>query len=142
MLDRDSPYTNRGNARAMWVKERQKQAPPRQRSPQMSERPAEPRVAPRTLAGATILQIVPALREEPQARTALNVAFTLLQAGGRALIAGRDGPLVGELKAYGGEWIPLAADSTNPFTLRRHVPRLQGLLGAEPTHNRPPPTPR
>jgi len=113
----------------MWVnEERQKQAPLRQRGPQMRERPAEP---PRTLAGATILQIVPALREEPQARTALNVAFMLLQAGGRALIAGRDGPLVGELKAYGGEWIPLAADTNNPLTLRRNVRNIESLIGAE-----------
>ncbi len=40
--------------------------------------------AARTLAGATILQIVPALREEPVARTALNVAHALLQSGARA----------------------------------------------------------
>src|SRR5262245_44890789 len=110
----------------MWVnEERQKQAPLRQRGPQMRERPAEP---PRTLAGATILQIVPALREEPQARTALNVAFMLLQAGGRALIAVRDGPLVGELKAYGGEWIPLTADTINPITRRRNIKVIEHLL--------------
>ena len=57
----------------------------RPRSRSMSDRLNEPRVTPRTLAGATILQIVPALREEPNARTALNVAYTLLQAGARAL---------------------------------------------------------
>ena len=33
---------------------------------------------PRTLAGATILQIVPALREEPSARAALTVAAVLM----------------------------------------------------------------
>ncbi len=48
-------------------------------------------VSPRTLAGATILQIVPALREEPVARTAVNVAYALLQSGARALIAADDG---------------------------------------------------
>jgi glycosyltransferase involved in cell wall biosynthesis len=91
----------------------------------------EPRNPPRTLAGATILQIVPALQEEPDARTALNVAYMLLQAGARSLIAGRDGPLVGELKAYGGEWVPLAADSANPFTRRRNARVIEGLLSAE-----------
>jgi len=39
-------------------------------------------VHPRSLAGATVLQIVPALREEPAARTALNVAAALRQADG------------------------------------------------------------
>ncbi len=97
----------------------------------MSDRVHEPRNPPRTLAGATILQIVPALREEPDARTALNVAYMLLQAGARALIAGRDGPLVGELKAYGGEWVPLTADSANPITRRRNIRVIENLLGAE-----------
>src|SRR5437016_14435676 len=63
------------------------------------------RVPRRTLAGATILQIVPALYEEPSCRAAVNVAFALLQAGARALVAADDGPLVGELRAFGGEWI-------------------------------------
>jgi len=115
----------------MWGIEEPHSLEPPQRSPQMSEHPAEPQSAPRTLVGATILQIVAALREEPQVRTALNVAFMLLQAGGRALIAGRDGPLVDELKAYGGEWIPLDADTTNPFTLRRNARAIEGLIGAE-----------
>jgi hypothetical protein len=44
-------------------------------------------VHPRTLADATVLQIVPALREEPVARTALNVASALVQVGARALVA-------------------------------------------------------
>ena len=97
----------------------------------MSARPYEPRNAQRTLAGATVLQIVPALREEPSARVALTVAHMLLQAGGRALVAGLDGPLVGELKDYGGEWIPLAADSANPFTRQRNARAIEGLIGSE-----------
>ena len=47
------------------------------------------RAAPRrTLAGATILQIVPKLDEEPAARSALNIAHVLLLAGARALVGG------------------------------------------------------
>jgi len=38
-------------------------------------------VRPRTLASATVLQIVPALREEPVARAALDVACALAQSG-------------------------------------------------------------
>jgi hypothetical protein len=71
------------------------------------------------LAGATVLQIVPALRQEPVARTALDVAAALRQAGARALVAAEDGPLVAELTAAGGEWIPLVNATVNPFRLRK-----------------------
>src|ERR1044071_1222124 len=69
---------------------------------------------PRTLAGATILQIVPVLKEEPHAYAAVDTARTLLQAGARAMVAGDGGPLVGELRAFGGEWIPMASETANP----------------------------
>jgi glycosyltransferase involved in cell wall biosynthesis len=97
----------------------------------MIERLNQMRNTPRTLAGATILQIVPALRESTSARTALNVAHTLLQAGARALVAGDDGPLVEELKGFGGEWIALATDSINPLTRSRSVRVLENLVGSE-----------
>src|SRR6187455_1429355 len=57
-----------------------------------------PRQKPRTLAGATILQIVPALGEEPLAHAAVDTALTLLQAGARAIIAADGGALAGELR--------------------------------------------
>jgi glycosyltransferase involved in cell wall biosynthesis len=88
-------------------------------------------VSPRTLAGATILQIVPTLREEPVARTAVNVAYALLQSGARALIAAADGPLVAELKAFGGEWVPLVNATTNPFKLRNSAHTLERLIASE-----------
>jgi glycosyltransferase involved in cell wall biosynthesis len=88
-------------------------------------------VSPRTLAGATILQIVPALREEPVARTAVNVAHALLQSGARAMIAADDGPLVAELKAFGGEWVPLVNATVNPFRLRRGARMLEHLIASE-----------
>ncbi len=86
---------------------------------------------PRTLAGATILQIVPALREDPIARSAVNVAYALLQSGARALVAADDGPLVAELKAFGGEWVPLVNATINPFVLRRNARLLEQLIAAE-----------
>src|SRR5215468_12103220 len=92
---------------------------------------ADTHVSPRTLAGATILQIVPALHEEPVARTAVNVAHALLQSGARALIAADDGPLVGELKAFGGEWVPLVNAIINPFKLRRSARTLEHLIASE-----------
>jgi len=86
---------------------------------------------PSTLAGATILQIVPALREEPVARTALDVAAALRQAGARALVAAEEGPLVAELTASGGEWVPLVNATVNPFRLRRSARTLQRLIASE-----------
>jgi len=89
------------------------------------------RVPRRTLAGATILQIVPALYDGPDARAALNVAFALLQAGARALVAAADGPLVGELRACGGEWVDLPNATVNPFRLRKNARALESLVAAE-----------
>jgi glycosyltransferase involved in cell wall biosynthesis len=87
--------------------------------------------APRTLTGATILQIVPALREEPVARTALNVARALVQWGARALIAGENGPLVEELRAAGGDWIALVNDTVNPLRIRSGARLLEDLINRE-----------
>jgi glycosyltransferase involved in cell wall biosynthesis len=97
----------------------------------MSQAFDERRVPPRTLAGATILQIVPALREEPVARTAVNVARALLQAGARALIAAEGGPLVNEVTAAGAEWIPLVSTTANPFKLRANARVIEQLIAFE-----------
>jgi glycosyltransferase involved in cell wall biosynthesis len=91
----------------------------------------QPRIPPRTLAGATILQIVPALREEAVARTAVNVAHALLQWGARALIAAEGGPLVEELTAAGAEWIPYADVTINPLKLRANARLLERLIALE-----------
>ena len=56
----------------------------------MSDRFDQPRPSTPALAGATILQMVPALREEPNARAAIGVVQMLLQSGARALVAGRE----------------------------------------------------
>ena len=97
----------------------------------MSNESDDTHAPPRTLAGATILQIVPALREEPAARAALTVAAALLQSGARALVAAEDGPLASELKAFGGEWVPLVNATANPLKLRRSAHTLEKLIAAE-----------
>jgi glycosyltransferase involved in cell wall biosynthesis len=90
------------------------------------------RAAPRrTLAGATILQIVPKLEEEPAARSAVNIAHVLLHAGARALVAADDGPLVSELTTAGGEWIPMVNATVNPLRLRRNAKQLEQLIGQD-----------
>ena len=86
---------------------------------------------PRSLAGATILQLVPALQDDPPGRAAVDIALALLQSGARAIVAGEGGPLVGELRAFGGEWLPMTNDTANPFRLRSNARFLATLIAAE-----------
>ena len=97
----------------------------------ISDGTVEAHVGPRSLAGATVLQIVPSLRKSSIARMALNVAHALVQSGGRAIVAGEDGTLVGELKAFGGEWLRYSDTTFNPIKLRRNVELLAKLLTTE-----------
>ncbi|MBV9348184.1 MAG: glycosyltransferase [Pseudolabrys sp.] len=85
----------------------------------------------RTLAGATILQIVPSLRDDPAGHAALDIAMTLLQAGARAIVAGDGGALVGSLRSFGGEWVPMVADSRNPLRLRANARTLRQMIQTE-----------
>jgi glycosyltransferase involved in cell wall biosynthesis len=89
------------------------------------------RAAPRNLAGATILQIVPSLRDDPAGNAAVDIAQTLVQAGARAIVAGDGGPLVGAVRAFGGEWLPMANDTRNPFSLRGNARTLRALIQSE-----------
>jgi glycosyltransferase involved in cell wall biosynthesis len=86
---------------------------------------------PRSLAGATILQLVPALRDDPAGQAAVDIALTLLQSGARAIIAGDGGPLVGELRAFGGEWLPMPNDTFNPLRIRGNAKQLASLIAGE-----------
>ena len=97
----------------------------------MSMAGGQTRTQTRTLAGATILQIVPALRDDPAGHAALDIAQTLLQAGARALVAGDGGALVGSLRSFGGEWVPMIADTRNPLRLRANGKTLRGLIQSE-----------
>ena len=86
---------------------------------------------PRSLAGATILQLVPNLRDDPAGHAAVDIALTLLQAGARAMVAGDGGPLVGELRAFGGEWLPMINDTLNPLRIRANARALAQLIADE-----------
>jgi len=85
----------------------------------------------RSLAGATILQLVPALRDDSVGQAAVDIARTLLQSGARAIVAGDGGPLVGELRAFGGEWLPMRNDTFNPLRIRRNARLLANLIAGE-----------
>jgi glycosyltransferase involved in cell wall biosynthesis len=84
-----------------------------------------------TLSGATILQIVPSLRADETGHAGMDVAVTLLQSGARAIVAGEDGPLVGELRALGGEYLPMRKESFNPLQLRSNAAFLHEYVLAE-----------
>ena len=89
------------------------------------------RTRPRSLAGATILQLVPALADDPAGHAVADIALTLLQSGARALVAGDGGPLVGELRTFGGEWLPMAASSLNPLRIARNAREIGNLIASE-----------
>ena len=97
----------------------------------MSVDEAPGRALSRRLPGATVLQIVPALVDEPGARAAVNVASALLRSGARAIVAGEPGMLVGQLQALGGEWVRLASATRNPVKLRSNAHRLTELIAGE-----------
>lgn len=86
---------------------------------------------PRSLAGAAILQIVPALTDDPAGHAAIDIAITLLKSGARAVIAGDGGPLVGELRAAGGEWLPMVNDTVNPLRIRQNARVIAGLIAGQ-----------
>jgi glycosyltransferase involved in cell wall biosynthesis len=86
--------------------------------------------SPRSLAGATILQLAPALHDDPAGNAAVDTALTLLQSGARAIVAGDEGALVGKLCAFGGEWLPMT-HSINPLRIFQNARRLARLIADE-----------
>jgi glycosyltransferase involved in cell wall biosynthesis len=84
-----------------------------------------------SLAGRTILQILPRLDAGGAERTTLDVAAAIVQAGGRALVASAGGRMVSELQVLGGIWIPFPADVKNPFKMLVNSRKLARLVAAE-----------
>src|SRR5262249_21534633 len=95
----------------------------------VDEAPARARA--RRLPGATGVQIVPALVDEPAARAAVNVSSALLRSGARALVAGGSGMLIGQLQALGGEWVDFASTTVNPLKLRSNARALADIIARE-----------
>jgi glycosyltransferase involved in cell wall biosynthesis len=85
----------------------------------------------RSLAGATILQLVPALHDDPTGNAAVDIALTLLQSGARAIVAGEEGALVDRLCAFGGEWLPMIHHTINPARIFQNARRLAHLIADE-----------
>jgi len=85
----------------------------------------------RMLAGATTLQILPALNDEPSVRAALGVSAALLRAGARSLVASGGGRLVSEVSAQGGEWIAFPNAHVNRWNIGRATSALHDIINAE-----------
>jgi glycosyltransferase involved in cell wall biosynthesis len=84
-----------------------------------------------SLAGRTILQIIPRLDAGGAERTAIDVAAALVRAGARALVASEGGRLASELQAVGGVLTPFPAATKNPLSMALNVPRLARLIVEE-----------
>jgi glycosyltransferase involved in cell wall biosynthesis len=91
------------------------------------------------LFGRTILQLVSALDHGPDSFACLETTAALQEAGARALVAGGEGPLVSELQARGGVFLPFDLTARNPITATFNRGRLAALAereGAELIHLR------
>jgi glycosyltransferase involved in cell wall biosynthesis len=86
--------------------------------------------ATRALAGATILQIVPALGDDVVAHAACNTVSALLRSGARAIVAGETGTLVERLTSAGAQWVPFNA-TLNPLRLKGNAKRIEHLVKTE-----------
>lgn len=98
---------------------------------------AEEEIDSQALFGRTILQVVSALDASAAAFACVEVAASLAEAGARALVAGAPGPLVSELQARGGVFLPFAAATRNPWKAllnRRRLERLVVREGVELIH--------
>lgn len=83
------------------------------------------------LAGRAVLQIIPTLQAGGAERVTLEIAGALADVGARALVATAGGPLVSELQARGGIWVPFPADSRNPVAMLRNVGALAHIIRTE-----------
>jgi len=84
-----------------------------------------------SLAGRTILQIIPRLDAGGAERTTIDVAEALVRAGARALVASEGGRLGSELQAVGGVLLPFPAATKNPLAMLLNVRKLARLVLAE-----------
>ena len=84
-----------------------------------------------SLAGRTVLQIIPRLDAGGAERTTIDVAAALVAAGARALVASEGGRLVSELQAVGGLLTPFQAATKNPLAMALNVRRLARLIREE-----------
>jgi glycosyltransferase involved in cell wall biosynthesis len=84
-----------------------------------------------SLAGRTVLQIIPHIDAGGAERTTIDIAAALVAAGARALVASEGGRLTSELQAVGGVLTPFPAATKNPLAMLFNARRLARLIIAE-----------
>jgi len=84
-----------------------------------------------SLAGRTIMQVIPRLDAGGAERTTIDVADALVRVGARALVASEGGRLASELQAIGGVLLPFPAATKNPLAMLLNVRKLARLMIAE-----------
>jgi glycosyltransferase involved in cell wall biosynthesis len=94
--------------------------------PPLATSPALP-----SLAGRTILQVLPALVGGGVERGTVDMAAAIVEAGGRAIVASEGGPMVRELEWVGATHVVLPLASKSPLAIWRNAARLVRLIGAE-----------
>ena len=80
-----------------------------------------------SLAGKTILQVIPALETGGAERTTVEIAEAIIAKGGRALVVSSGGALVQTLEQLGATHIELPAHSKNLFTMLLNIRRLKEI---------------
>lgn len=79
----------------------------------------------------TVLQVLPALVSGGVERGTVDVARALVEAGWRALVVSRGGPMVHEIERVGATHITLPVHSKNPLSWRSTYDRLVDLIRQE-----------
>ena len=90
--------------------------------------PPRPTDAAVSLAGRTILQVVPALQAGGVERTAVDVAIAVARADGRSFVVSEGGRLEAELTAGGVEALHLPLEGKAPWTLASNAVALRRLI--------------
>lgn len=83
------------------------------------------------LAGATILQVLPALGGGGVERGTVEMAQAIAQAGGTALVASAGGRMARLVEGAGGRNVALPLDTKNPLAIWRNAGRLEAVMRAE-----------
>ncbi|MEO1405711.1 MAG: glycosyltransferase, partial [Pseudomonadota bacterium] len=84
-----------------------------------------------SVAGQTILQVIPELSAGGAERTVIEMAEAITEAGGRALVASEGGRLVDDLIAVGGQHLTMDLASKNPVAIFRNAVRLSDIMKQE-----------
>ncbi len=81
-----------------------------------------------SLAGRSVLQVIPRLDAGGAERTTIDIAEALVAAGARALVASEGGRMASDLQAVGGVLIPFPAASKNPIAMFFNMRKLARFI--------------